>query len=82
MQHPRIQSAKVIDDHALLVEFDNHEKRRYDVRPLLEKEMFFPLRNAVFFKNFQIENGGFAIVWNKEIDISEYELWSNGRPIP
>lgn len=52
----------------------------YDIRPLLEKQMFAPLHNLAFFKNFKIESGGYALIWNEEIDISEYELWKNGMP--
>jgi hypothetical protein len=40
--------------------------------------MFSPLRQPAFFKNFKVEPGGYAIVWNEEIDLSEYELWKNG----
>jgi hypothetical protein len=25
---------------------------------------------------------GYAIVWNEDIDISEYELWIHGTPVP
>jgi hypothetical protein len=40
--------------------------------------MFFPLKNPAFFKNFQIDPTGSGIIWNDEIDISEYEIWING----
>ena len=49
---------------------------------LLDKPMFFPLKNPAFFRNFIIESGGYGLVWNEEIDISEYELWQNGISIP
>jgi hypothetical protein len=26
----------------------------------------------------KIESGGYGLVWNEDIDISEYELWKNG----
>jgi hypothetical protein len=26
-----------------------------------------------------VEPGGYAVAWNSEIDISEYELWQNGE---
>ena len=45
---------------------------------LLNKEMFAPLQNPSFFKSFKIEAGGYSLVWNEDIDISEYELWKNG----
>ncbi len=40
--------------------------------------MFAPLRQPAFFRNFQVERVGYGIVWNEDIDLSEYELWQNG----
>ncbi len=78
MKCPKIKSALAIDNYTLLVEFSNAEKRKYDITKLLEKEMFFPLKNPGFFKNFKIDSTGCGIVWNEDIDISEYEIWYNG----
>lgn len=78
MNVSRIVSAKAIGDRILLVKFTDREVRKYDITHLLEKRMFAPLRNPGFFKNFKIEPGGYGLVWNEEIDISEYELWQNG----
>jgi hypothetical protein len=77
----RIVSAQAIDDRILLVKFTNQEVRKYDITHLLEKPMFAPLSNPGFFKNFKIDPGGYGLVWNDEIDISEYELWQNGIPV-
>ena len=52
-------------------------KLQYDVNPLLDKDMFAPLKDANLFKAVQVEQGGYAVSWNKEIDISEYELWKH-----
>ena len=82
MNTPKIRSALPLDDHTLMVVFDNNEKRKYDIQPLLSKSMFEPLRNPVFFKAFNIEKGGYAITWNENIDLSEYELWIRGQPMP
>ena len=79
MPYPRIQSVEIIDDHTLLVGFDNAQKRTYDVVPLLERERFAPLKTPAFFRSVQVERGGHAVVWSSDIDISEYELWSNGQ---
>jgi hypothetical protein len=76
--YPKLKSVQATDNHTLLVEFDNHECKRYDVLPLLTQEMFAPLRNLAFLKNLKIEQGGHAIYWNEDIDLSEYELWSKG----
>jgi hypothetical protein len=81
MKYPRIYSVKTIDNHTLLVEFDNCEKRKYDITHLLENEVFLPLKNPAFFKNAQVEQAGYAVFWNEDIDISEYELWVHGKPV-
>ena len=39
--------------------------------------MFAPLLNPSFFKNFMINSVSYGLVWNEDIDISEYELWKN-----
>jgi hypothetical protein len=79
MNYPKILSAKAIDHHTLAIEFNNGEKKWYDITPLLKNEMFLPLQNPDFFKNVQVEKGGYAVYWNEEIDISEHELWIHGK---
>ncbi|MBL1352215.1 MAG: DUF2442 domain-containing protein [Zetaproteobacteria bacterium] len=79
MSPPRILTAKAIENHILLIEFENAKKKKYDILPLLEKEMFSPLKNPVLFKSVRVEKGGYAIFWNDDIDISEYELWKHGK---
>ena len=81
MNHPKIINASAIDDHSLLVEFDNYQKKTYDITPLLEKKMFAPLKNAALFRDVRVDVGGYAVVWRKDIDISEHELWVNGESI-
>jgi hypothetical protein len=77
--YPKISSAITINDHTLLIEFDNNQKKTYDITPLLKKEMFTPLKNPVLFNSVQVETGGYAVVWNNAIDISGYELWQHGQ---
>lgn len=79
MDIPRIQDAKASDTYRLTITFTNGKRKRYDVTPLLKREMFAPLKNYAYFKNVQIEPGGYAVVWDANMDISEYELWKNGE---
>ena len=79
MQYPKIKSVNVIDNYTLLIEFDNNQKKKYDVTPLLNKEMFSPLKNPALYKAVKVEIGGYAVTWNSDIDISEYELWRHGK---
>lgn len=79
MNYPKINHVQAIGERTLRVEFDNQKIKKYDVSPLLERKMFQPLTNPVLFKSVKVEKGGYAVSWGKEIDISEYELWSNGE---
>jgi len=78
MKPPRIVAARAIGNSTLVIEFDNQEIKEYDTSQLFSKPMFAPLQNPGFFKNFSLEPGGYGIVWNEDVDISEYELWANG----
>lgn len=78
MKPERIVSAKVIDDNTLMVKFTNLEIKKYDISKLLDNPMFATLGNPGFFRKFKIEPGGYALVWNEDIDLSEFELWQNG----
>ncbi|MEG4391248.1 DUF2442 domain-containing protein [Microcoleus sp. BROC3] len=71
-------SAKAIDDNTLMVKFPNLEIKKYNISKLLENPRLAMLSNPGFLRNFKIEPGGYALVWNEDIDISEYELWQNG----
>ena len=81
MKCPRICKVKAINDRTLLIEFTNQEVKKYDIFHLLENPMFAPLRQSAFFKSFKVEQGGYGIVWNEDIDLSEYELWKNGMTV-
>lgn len=37
MKYPKIQSIAPKDNHILIIEFDNHKKKKYDITPLLKK---------------------------------------------
>lgn len=62
--HAKIISAQAIDDHTLVVEFENQERRKYNVVPLLERDMFAPLKNSGLFKHVRVDKGGYAVYWN------------------
>ena len=81
MPHPKVQSVEPIND--------SYARRR--VRQCAEKKIrcasSVPKSNVRAFEkpgalqSARVERGGYAVVWNGNIDISEYELWSNGEAI-
>jgi hypothetical protein len=56
--------------------------KMYFCTPLLHLEMFHLLNNEAFFRSVKVDMGGYGIVWNDDIDLSEYELWVNGEELP
>lgn len=69
------------EDYQLIAEFENGEKRRYDVRPLFQKmEAFKELEtdSALFYKVTPVSIGS-GIAWNERIDLASEEIWENGE---
>ena len=81
IKYPKILKVQVLNKTNLLVEFDNNEQKIYSINHLLNNPIFAPLKDFNLFKNVQIEAGGYAISWNNEIDLSEYELYTIAFPI-
>ncbi len=82
MNTPRIKHAEPQEGRFLVATFTNGQKKKYDIKRLLNLEMFAPLKNQALFKNVHVEPGGYAVSWNADLDISEHELWQHGEEIP
>ena len=54
----------------------------YDCASLLSRPRFHLLADPGVFQAVSVDAGGYGISWNDDIDLSEYELWTNGEPIP
>ena len=78
-QIPRIRNVRPISDSELLVCFSNGVEKLYDCAPLFARHQFSLLRVPAFFRAVRVDPGGYGISWNDDIDLSEYELWSNGK---
>jgi hypothetical protein len=79
---PRIDSVQPIGRTRLLIRFRNREQRTYDCGPLLVRPQFHLLKDPAFFRAVRVDAGGYGVSWNEDIDLSEYELWTNGEPVP
>jgi hypothetical protein len=78
MDAPRIVSVQALDGKKLLVKFVNGAEKIYACARLRQLEVFRILDNDAFFKSVRVDAGGYGISWNDEVDLSEYELWTNG----
>jgi pimeloyl-ACP methyl ester carboxylesterase len=48
----------------------------------LDRPVFAPLANRWFFRAVKVDQGGYGISWNDDIDLAEAELWIHGQPTP
>jgi hypothetical protein len=78
---PRISSVVPVGDSELLVRFRNGVEKVYDCLPLFARPEFALLKIPAFFRAVQVDNGGYGVSWSDDIDLAEYELWTNGKPV-
>lgn len=79
---PKIKAVQPIGEARLLVTFESGIKKIYDCSSLLSRPQFHLLANPAFFKAIHVDPGGYGISWSDDIDLSEYELWTNGETAP
>jgi len=76
---PKITDVRASDNYVLLITFDNEKVKKVDLSMKLSDSRFEGLRNKVLFRNVKVDQGGYGISWNDDIDMSEYELWNEGE---
>lgn len=72
---PRIADIIPQDGHGLLVTFDNGEMRRFDLRPLLSRDVFRSLREPEAFASLEVVNEGGGVAWASGPDLSAETLY-------
>jgi len=78
----KISTVKPMDDMRLFVNFQNGDTRIYDVTPLLDEWQAFKSLKSIpgLFEQVQVDQGGFGISWNDDIDLACDELYYGGSP--
>ncbi len=77
--YPKIRNVSPKPGKTLLVTFDNGDRKVYDCTPLLENEVFRPLKEDAIFRCVHADSHGYGVVWNDDIDLAESEIWINGK---
>ncbi len=47
--------------------------------PFVARPEFYPLNVPAFFRAVKVDAGGHGVSWNDDLDLSEYELCTNGK---
>ncbi|MCL2494071.1 MAG: DUF2442 domain-containing protein [Oscillospiraceae bacterium] len=76
---PRVKAAVPRDDYALLLTFNNGERRMFNAKPLLALPAFRPLKNPDFFRLVQVSYG--SVAWPRDIDYCPDTLYAESVPI-
>jgi hypothetical protein len=79
---PKIRDVQTIGEARLLVTFESKIKKIYDCSSLLSRPQLHLLASPAFFNAVRVDPGGYGISWSDDIDLSEYELWTNGKTPP
>lgn len=77
----KIKSVEPSDDFILVVTFETMEKIEYNLKPLMDSvPEFASLKKDISrYKNVQVDQGGYGISWDDNIDLSAEEIWNNGE---
>ena len=66
-------------DYTLFLEFENGEKRVFDMTPLMDKKPFVQLKGSLLFTRASVDYG--TVVWPGNIDIAPETLYDRSRPL-
>lgn len=73
MLPPKIKEVQVLEDYKLLLIYENGEHRIYDMKPNLQFEAFYKLKNIEVFK--KVHAAGETIEWETGEDVSPESLY-------
>jgi hypothetical protein len=75
----KVNDVTPLENYILLVKFENDLEKYYDIKPLFKKwATFNKLKQDNLYQSGKVDDGGYGISWNEEIDLSSDELWENG----
>lgn len=78
----KIKNVVALDNYCLSVSFVEGVTKKYDVKPLFSKfNVFNNLKKNDLFKTVHVGDGGYAVIWNDDIDLACDELYENGNII-
>ena len=66
-------------NYKLFLEFENGEKRIFDMLPYMDKKPFVELKGSPLFAKASVDCG--TVVWPGNIDIAPETLYDRSRPV-
>lgn len=75
--HYTVTAVEAIENYQLLLTFKTGEKKRYDMKPHLDKGVFKALQDETLFKKVSVCFD--TITWEKGIDFDPEVLYQDGQ---
>jgi len=80
-KYPKVIKVQVISPLKLEILFKNGEHRLYDVSRLVHLDSFEKLTNYSFFKQVKVDENGYGVYWDHNLDLAKSELFENSTII-
>ena len=78
----KIKNVLPKEDLIIEVEFENQVKKQYDIKKIISKwKVFEDLKDKELFLKVKVDQEGYGIIWNENIDLSCEEIWQNGTNV-
>jgi hypothetical protein len=79
IMNPYVKSVRALDDYLLALEFDNEERRIFDIKPYLSRGIFVRLQNRALFQAARVVAG--SVEWPGGLDLSYDTLYLESQPV-
>lgn len=76
---PDAASVTILPDHLLRVRFLNGELRDFDMKPLLARKCYLPLKNDILFQTATVTFG--TVQWANGLDLDPEWLYKDSVPV-
>lgn len=77
--NPYVRSVRALEDYQLELEFENNERRIFDVRPYLSRGIFVRLQNPTLFQAARVVAG--SVEWPGGLDLSYDTLYLESQRV-
>lgn len=79
----KIKEVYTKDNYILICKFENGVKKEYDLKQLIEKYPIFRKLQTdnILWNKITVDNGGYGVSWDDEIDLAAEEIWNKGETV-
>lgn len=81
MLQPNIKNVTPMENYKLIIEYDNGEKRMFDMSQYIKLPFYSKLADVVKFNTVHIVDNGWTLEWEDGQDISPHELYENSLKV-